>query len=274
MREDEEARAAAPFTEATRARLVLSSELADLADAASGLVPIGEYALREDGSATFAGEVVADVARIVGAARRALDAAVVFARLGRVTWEQVGLALDVTHQSAQERFKPVVERFREELMSPENPDYTGEFGQLRWRLAPAAREPEEAARDLDEWVLQQPRRSGDEVPDPAPVSGHLARMSPRAELAWLSDLSHQLWRDAESTTGMSLPPVAARLAIAERLEQVWQLIADEEKRDSRAHRASRATRDGLAHARRVATELRAQVAAEGEPAAEPDSEQD
>lgn len=270
MSEDELTLQVAPYTEATKARLVLSAELAELSDMARGLVPIGEYALREDGSATFAGEVVGDVARIAAAARRALDAAVVFARLGKLTWEQVGLALDVTHQSAQERFKPLVEQFREELLSPENPDYTGEFGQLRWRLAPAAREPEAAARDLDEWVLEQPRRPGNEEPDPAPVSGHLARMSPRAELAWLSDLSHQLWRDAESPTGISLPPVSARLAIAERQEQVWQLIADDEQRNSRAKRASRATRDGLAHARRVTTELRAQVAAESEP----DNEQD
>lgn len=268
MSEDEQALQGAPYTEATLARLVLSAELADLADAASGLVPIGEYALREDGSATFAGEVVGDVARIAAAARRALDAAVVFARLGKVTWEQVGLALDVTHQSAQERFKPLVEQFREELLSPENPDYTGEFGQLRWRLAPAAREPKAAARDLDEWVLQQPRRSGDEEPDPAPVSGHLARMAPRAELAWLSDLSHQMWRDAESPTGISLPPLGARLTVAERLAQVWQLIADEEKRTSRAKRASRATRDGLAHAQRMVAELRAQIPAGDAPAAD------
>lgn len=268
MREDEEARPAAPYTEATKARLVLAAELAELADFARGLVPIGEHVLREDGSATFAGEVVADMARIAATGRRLLEMAVVYARLGKTTWEQIGAVLDVTHQSAQERFRPAVERFREELLSPENPDYTGEFGQLQWRLAWAARDPEAAARDLDEWVLEQPRHPGDGEPDPTPVSGHLARMSPRAELMWLSALSHQLWSDAGSPTGISLPPVSARLAIAERLEQVWQLIADDERLNSHTHRVSRATRDGLAHAQRATADLRAQVEAESEPAAD------
>ena len=266
MNSEEEALPEAPYTEATLARLVLASELAELSDFARGLVPIGEHVLREDGSATFAGEMVADMARIAATGRRLLDMAVVYARLGKLTWEQIAMVLDVTHQSAQERFKQSVETFREELLAPENPDYTGEFGQLQWRLAHPAREPEVAARELDEWVLDQPRHPGDGEPDPAPVSGHLARMNPTAELAWLSSLSHQLWRDAESPTGISLPPLAARLAIAERLEQVWQQIADDETLNTRAKRPSRATRDGLAHAQRTAADLRAQAKAENEPA--------
>lgn len=87
------------------------------------------HELREDGSATFAAEVLAGVAQLPFRVRRLLPPRRgVYARLGRVTWEGIGNAMDVTHQSAQERFKTAVGDFQDQLFSPENPDYTGSSG--------------------------------------------------------------------------------------------------------------------------------------------------
>uniref|UniRef100_UPI003F496DC9 hypothetical protein n=1 Tax=Amycolatopsis sp. CA-293810 TaxID=3239926 RepID=UPI003F496DC9 len=242
-----------PFTEATRARLVLAAEAAEMADYLRGFVGISEHELRADGSAPLAGSVVDEANRLPGMARRVLEAAVVYARLGKLTWEEVGAALDVTRQSAQERFDEAVDRFRTELLSPENPGYTGEFGQIRWRLHPAAREPEQTARDLDDWIRTHRDHHEDvDEPEVAPVSDGLARMDPHAELRWHSDRAHQQWKDA-AHDAHALPPVEDRLEVAEAVLGAWEKIAAAETR------VSKATRTGLEHARRTVAELRAQL---------------
>jgi hypothetical protein len=237
-----------PYTEATRARMVPAAEAADLADLAAGFVPIGQYELRPDGRTEFGTERLYEANRLAGAARRVLDAAAVFARLGGASWADIGAALDVTRQSAQERFESAVNRFREELLSPKNPDYTGDFGQVRWRLHPAALDPQDAAERLDDWVREHAAPGDD--PESAPVSGGLAQMDPHAELRWLSDQSHQLWKDA----GGEVPPREASLRIAAREVVVYERIAAEQKRPSRA------VRDGPAHARQLHARLAAEVA--------------
>ncbi|KZB79635.1 hypothetical protein [Amycolatopsis regifaucium] len=243
-----------PWTEATRARMVLAAEAAEMADHLRGFVAIGEHELREDGSAPWAGSVVDEANRLSGMARKVLEAAVVYARLGGLTWDEVGNALDgITRQSAQERFDEAVDRFREELLSPEYPGYTGKFGELRWRLHPAAREPEATARDLDEWVRRHrdPHDAVDE-PDVPPVSGGLTRMDPHTELRWHGARSHQQWLDA-AHDARALPSVEDRLDVAEAILGAWERIAAAQTR------ISAPTRDGLAAARRSVAELRAQL---------------
>lgn len=237
-----------PFTEATRARAVLSAEAADLADVARAFVPIGERELRPDGSSTSLGSWVAEAAATAAAAQRVLDAAVVYERLAGATWSSIAAQLEVARQTAQERFEPTVAKFRETLHLPENPDYTDEFGQLRWRLHSAARDPEDAARLLDEWLREH------HAPDAAvelgedPVSGGLARMDADTELAWISEHSHQLWTAAEAA-GTTVPP-AVRLALAQRRVELLEHLAADRPR-------SRTTRQMLEHARRTLAELRA-----------------
>jgi hypothetical protein len=246
MREGEDT--SAPYTEATRARMVLAAEAAELSDFAAGFVPIGEHELREDGAATFGTEHLYDANRLVTQARRVLEAAAVFTRLGGASWQDIGNALDVTRQSATERFEPAVNQFREALLSPQDPDYTGDFGQLQWRLHSAALDPQGAAQRLDEWAREH-ADSRDE-PRSAPVSNGLARMDPHAELRWLSDQSHQLWKDS----GGEVPSREASLRIAEREVTVYERIAAGQKRPSRA------VRDGLTYAQQLRARLIAEVA--------------
>jgi hypothetical protein len=128
-----------PYTEASRARVLMSFEACELSDLARALVPI-------DGTTTLA-----DALEITVAARRLLDAAVVAERMGGASWRDVGDVLGMPAARAQELFGRAEARFRERLRSAD--------GDWRTHLV---REPLEAAQDLDEWS------GGD-----APVSGGL-----------------------------------------------------------------------------------------------------
>lgn len=129
------------YTDASRARLVLSFEACELSDLAREMVPI-------DGTTS----TLADAAQVVAAARRFVDAAVVVERTGGASWQFIGDVLGLSAAEAQDRFEAAEARFRQRLHSTEG----------EWR-AYMVREPLEAAQDLDEWVGGA-----------APVSGGLA----------------------------------------------------------------------------------------------------
>ncbi|UJW28675.1 hypothetical protein L3Q67_25760 [Saccharothrix sp. AJ9571] len=233
-----------PYTTASLARLVVADAARELAERAAGLVPISGNELSEDGKTAYPGELLSTAAGVLAQARELFTAAAIAERMGGASWQQLGDVLGITRQSAQDRFGTAEQEFRGHLALPQNPDYIGEFEQVR--LDRAAREPDVTAAELDLWVHHHHQDHAGE-PDPHPVSGGLARMNPHAELAQLSELSHQLWKATER-----LPPLQQRLAIAERTWQLWQQIAADSPR-------SRTARDAAEQARRTVTELRAQL---------------
>ena len=130
------------YTDASRARLVLSFEACELSDLARSMVPIDETTT-----------ALADAAEVLVAARRFLDAAVVVERTGGASWQLIGDVLGLSSAAeARERFEAAEARFRQRLHSTDD----------GWRTY-MVREPLEAAEDLDDWV-----GSGG-----APVSGGL-----------------------------------------------------------------------------------------------------
>ncbi|MDX2733385.1 hypothetical protein [Streptomyces sp. PA03-2a] len=165
--------ATAPYTDAARARLVMAYEACELADLARAFVPIGEHELNPDGTNRWPGTVLADAARVVGAAQRFFEAAAVFERMGGADWQVIGDVLEVSARTAQVRFAMAETAFRE-LLSPERGPAAGEAGRLR---AYMAREPLEVALDLDDWVLRH--EDGDSGLGTTPVSGGLVRRGPR-----------------------------------------------------------------------------------------------
>ncbi|MFD6993884.1 hypothetical protein [Streptomyces sp. NPDC059943] len=156
---------AAPYTDATRARLEMAFAAYELADLARAAVPIGEHELSPDGTTRSAGSTLADAAHVLGAARRFFEAAAVFERVGGADWQLVGDTLGVSAQAARNRFAVAEVCFREGSNGPR--------GEASWWRAYLADEPLEAARDLDEWVLRH--GDGDSDPGPTPVSGGLVR---------------------------------------------------------------------------------------------------
>jgi hypothetical protein len=129
------------YTDASRARLVLSFEACELSDLARAMVPIDETTT-----------ALTDAAEVLVAARRFLDAAVVVERTGGASWQLIGDVLGTSAAEARDRFQAAEARFRQRLHSTDD----------GWRTY-MVREPLEAAEDLDDWV-----GSGD-----APVSGGL-----------------------------------------------------------------------------------------------------
>jgi hypothetical protein len=134
------------YTDASRARLVLSFEACELSDLARAMVPI-------DATTT----ALADASHALAAARRFLDAAVVVERTGGASWQLVGDVLGLSAAEARDRFETAEARFRQRLHSTDD----------GWRTY-MVREPLEAAEDLDEWVGGT-----------APVSGGLKRTGQR-----------------------------------------------------------------------------------------------
>lgn len=237
---------APPYTTASLARLIVATRARDLAERAGALVPIGTNELRPDGKTTYPGETLMMAAGLLSEAEQLFLAAAVAERMAGTTWELIGDVRDTSRSAAQERFGPAETEFREHLAWPENPDYTGEIGQLRYRLDRAALNPDAVAAELDAWVRAR-CDDHDAEPDSRPVSGGLVRMDTAAELAYLSDLSHQLWK---ATDGV--PRADRRLAIAERQLQLWEHNAAQRPR-------SRTAREMVEHGRREVSSLREQA---------------
>ncbi|MDH6523462.1 hypothetical protein M2163_000033 [Streptomyces sp. SAI-135] len=170
---ESDAGATAPYTEAARARLVMAYEACELADLARAAVPIGEHELNPDGTTRAPGAVLADAARVLATARRLLEAAAVFERMGGADWQLIGAILDVSPHTARVRFAMSEAAFREELLSPEGTHSGGAAEEASRLRAHMAREPLETALDLDDWVLRH--EDGDSDLGTAPVSGGLAR---------------------------------------------------------------------------------------------------
>ena len=234
-----------PITEASRARVALSAEAARVSDAAAAFVPVHPGEMDPSGAAgAVSTEWVAEADVLLSAARRLLEAAVVFAKVGGRSWAQVGSALGVTAQSAQERFKPAVREFVDSGVEQSAAATGTGFG-----------DPEAVARELDGWVSARPREVGGPDPGAAAVSGQLARMTPQAELRWLSDLLFLLWGKDHAR------PVSreATMRITARQVALWEQIAAAEPRPSRA------TREGLAHARLTHARLITDTAPESAP---------
>jgi hypothetical protein len=157
------------YTDAARARLVMAYEACELADLARACVPIGEHELNPEGTSRSPGAVLADAARVVGAAQRFFEAVVVYERMGGADWQVIGNVLGVAARTARVRFTTAEAAFRE-LLAPERGSAAGEADGLR---AYMAREPLEVALDLDDWVLRH--QDGDSHLGTAPVSGSLVR---------------------------------------------------------------------------------------------------
>lgn len=174
---ERDAEATAPCTDAARARLVTAYEACELADLARAAVPIGEHELNPDGTPRAPGAVLADAARVLAAAQRFLEAAVVFERVGGADWQLVGDVLDVSVRTARVRFAMSEAAFREELLPSEGTGSGGAAGEASSLRAHMVREPLETALDLDDWVLRH--EDGDSDLGTAPVSGGLVRRDPR-----------------------------------------------------------------------------------------------
>lgn len=177
-------------------RLALSQAHAEVADLATTGIPTvcDRYATAHD--------VVEFAARLVAAAREALDRAVVHACEIGGSWAEIADALALTADQAQERYATVIGQWQDTLAQP----WQMNGSVLVSRLPAGAREPDQSARQLDQWcqhhvpptsaARQSARRDGaiDRM-----VSAHLpARLTPTGHPSATSSVPPD-WADPASS---------------------------------------------------------------------------
>lgn len=127
-----------------RLRAALSSQAAEIADSARGLVPT--YA---DGFA-HGGEFVQAAVNAVADAKQLLELAVAYERRRGTSWEVIGEVLGVSRQGAHDRFAAAVNGMDDEMIRcwllGDDPRHAG--------LPYAAARPAECAGILDRWVTR------------------------------------------------------------------------------------------------------------------------
>ncbi|MET8831512.1 hypothetical protein ABZX40_37215 [Streptomyces sp. NPDC004610] len=156
-----------PRPDAAHARVLMSYAACALSDLARASVPFAPDDLAADGTATAPGAALADALRVLAAAQRLVEAAVVFERRAGADWPALGDALDVSPRAARTRFAPAEATFVTDLHSAEAS--SPEAPPLRAHMT---REPLETALDLDDWLHRHTDDAGTGL-GAGPVSGGL-----------------------------------------------------------------------------------------------------
>ncbi|MFD4370143.1 hypothetical protein [Streptomyces sp. NPDC058486] len=215
------------------ARLVLSHELRELADAAAAGVPTGSDEYAEPG------EEVAAALELVRQAQQVVNRAVIYERAKGTSWEAIGEQMDIKRQSAHERYREIEQAWKDDLHTPFHPVPPGQDRSNYPRLHSAAYAPVNAGRSLDAWA--QERGQGEHA-----VTGGLPTLSLLDEMSQLLDGLKYLHRDMYKR-----PDPVARLRLTERKAALFDRIAIEEGRPEAAAQAE--------EARALAAQLRAEI---------------
>lgn len=172
-----------------------------------------------------------DANEILTAARELLAAAVVADRQRGCSWADVGNSLEVTRQSAQERFVDAEREFREAVLFPHRHPESGGFG---YTVAPyAVEEPDLVRARLDQWVtaVRPPAAGRDEA---APVTAGLAQLQAHATADGIADLLALTKMLLDDALPVGVTKDQARRRHAERNVQVLERIASERPDDAQA----------------------------------------
>lgn len=134
------------LSEVDLTRLAYSAACRELSDRARGQVPT--YA-DEWGQA---GGLVEAAAMMLADADRVLQLAVAAERAASVSWQTIGEVLDVSRQSAHERFAGAVQEVRDGILFPHRDGLPGLPGW--WACPDGLDDPERTLCDLDKWVVR------------------------------------------------------------------------------------------------------------------------
>ncbi len=219
------------YSRKSQARIALSVAAREVSDEARGLVPA-------DDRGSGVGEIVERAVQLVDRTRDVLERAVVYEREEGASWQDIGAALGISRQTAQERFAEVEQRWRDALRRPSAEADPG--GRQASRLPKGAEDPERWSRQLDTWVIRHRERTDIDTGE-HPVSG---QQLPQSLLEAANDL---LDEGRELTIrGASL---AERFAFYERKATLLEQIAAADPDDPAARQAAIAARRQLEEAR-------------------------
>lgn len=220
------------YTRSSLARLTYSDAARELAER---LATTADPTSDRYGRGAFLTE---EANEILTAARDLLAAAVVADRQRGSSWAEVGEALDVTRQSAQERFVQAERDFRDAVLFPHR---YPEHGGLGYTVAPyALEEPDHVRERLDQWVTAaRPRQPKD------PVTAGLSGRSAHAASERINDvlILERMMLDGTLPEGVST--AHARRRHAELTVDALQRVVRERPDDRAAVAALADARDAL-----------------------------
>lgn len=161
------------YSGATRLRVAISEQAAELSDSTRAMVATYADAYRSPG------DTVEEAARILADARELLALAVAYERRRGTSWETVGETLGVSRQAAHERYAGIERQLDDEMvlcwLAGDDPRYVG--------LPAGAAAPADRAASLDRWVIDRLQPGdplyGKDPDDPErarPVSAGLQKM--------------------------------------------------------------------------------------------------
>lgn len=211
------------YTAAMLARLVYSHAAYDLSERL-----VSEASTYSDGYGRGA-FVTEEAATTFAEARALLEAAVIADRMRGASWCSVAEALQVSAESARERFAKGEREFREALLFPHR--YT-ENGGLGYTVAPhAVEEPDRVREQLDGWVVEHQRSSGPDRDEPQPVTRGLVAMSE----TWIAERIGQVLELSDALIKRELPAGVtyehARLRHAELKVELYEAMAAQRPED-------------------------------------------
>ncbi len=205
------------YTPAMLARLVYSRAAYDLSERL-----VSEASTYGDGYGRGA-FLTGEAAAVFAEARALLEAGVIADRMRGSSWCSVAEALEMSAESARERFSEAEREFREALLFPHR---YPENGGLGYTVAPyAVEEPDRVREQLDGWVVQHQRSSGPDRDEPQPVTRGLAAMSE----TWIPERIGQVLELSDALIKRELPAGVsyehARLRHAELKVELYEAMA-------------------------------------------------
>jgi hypothetical protein len=179
----------AEFTDAARARVALAAAARTLSDDARNLVETSHETSHE-----AVHDLIDEANRLVGQVGELLKLAVIHARERHMSWGDIGKALDVTRQTAHQRYAGDLAEWRDALYDPARHDYG-------W-MPEGAYNPGQVVPGLDAWLVQHHTGNG----EPGSVSAGLPRYDARRRV--LEALARATWMSERIKAGAPIPPEA------------------------------------------------------------------
>jgi len=205
------------WTTADLTRLAFSAECRELSDLARAFVPT-----TSDGH-TRPGELLQEALRLRSSVDELVRLAVCVERARGASWNEVGAALEITRQSAHERYAAAVEELADGILFPLREGVDGAPGW--WACPDGLEDPPRTAASLDAWELRHRERTDPGRGEEA-VSGGLGQSKWRA-----ADAIGLTTRLAKRIVDRDLPPGVsertARRMLLEAKRQAFDFVANE-----------------------------------------------
>jgi hypothetical protein len=199
------------------ARIAYLESCRELSDRARGEVSTYGRSFRPNGA------LVEEASRLVSHAQELMRLAVAAERAASVSWETIGETLEMTRQSAHERYAAAVEDIFDGILFPTRESGDGRPGW--WACPDGLENPHQTVERLDAWALRH-REQTDPDRGVRPVSENLRCEEELVTVHETGALARLASRVASGDLPVGVSDRTARRILLERKLGVFQRIAD------------------------------------------------